>query len=107
MPAWLLALTVLWGILLYNSVRTVILGQFAGIVFLGIVATIFALRRQREGIAGVLLALTTMKPQMSFLLIPALLIWGLGQRRWRFLAAFFLSLAVLFGAVLSSSAELA
>jgi hypothetical protein len=98
MPAMLLALTLLWAILLYNSVRTVILGQFAGIVFLGIAATIFGLRRQRDGMAGVFLALTTMKPQMSFLLIPALIIWAAGQRRWRFLAAFFISLGLLFGA---------
>ncbi|MDT8307842.1 MAG: glycosyltransferase family 87 protein [Anaerolineae bacterium] len=97
MPVWLLALTTLWAILLYNSIRTVILGQFAAIVFLGIVATVFGLQRRREGMAGICLALTTIKPQMIFLLIPALMIWATGQRRWRFLTAFFGTMALLFG----------
>jgi hypothetical protein len=98
MPGWVLASTTLWAILLYNSMRTVILGQFAGIVFLGIVASLLGLQRKREGIAGISLALTTMKPHMTFLLIPALIIWAVGQRRWRFLVAFFSSLALLSGA---------
>jgi hypothetical protein len=98
MPAWLLGLTVLWAVIFYNNARTIILGQFAAFIFLWLVAALLALKRGRDGWGGFFLALTTIKPQMTFLLIPALFIWAIGQRRWRFLAGFGLTLAGLFAA---------
>lgn len=97
LPTWLLALTLLWAVVFYSGTRTIILGQFAGLVFLWIVATLLALKRGFDGLAAVLLALTTVKPQMSFLFIPALLWWGIGQRRWRFAGGFVASMIVLTG----------
>lgn len=97
MPPWLLALILLWSIIFYNSARTVILGQFAAIVFLGVTGCLLALKHERDGWAGILLTLTTFKPQMSYLLIPALFIWAIGQRRWRFLSAFVVTMALLTG----------
>jgi hypothetical protein len=52
------------------------------------VGVLWALRRGYDIAAGILLALTTIKPQMSILLVPALLLWGVGQRRWRFVGGF-------------------
>ena len=94
----LMLMTALWGVAFYHSARTILLGQFAGLVFLWVVGTLWALRKDRYVVAGVLLALTTIKPQMSFLLIPALLIWGVGQRRWRFLGSFAGTMALFLGA---------
>jgi hypothetical protein len=98
LPVWLLALAALWAVVFYHSARTILLGQFAGLVFLWMVATLWALWRGYDVAAGVLLALTTIKPQMSILFIPALLLWGLGQRRWRFLGVFGATMAFLLGA---------
>lgn len=84
---WLLALTLLWGVIFYNSTRTIILGQFAGLIYLWLVGCLLALKMERDILAGVLLTLTTIKPQMSYLLVPALLIWAVGQRRWRFVGS--------------------
>lgn len=97
LPPWLFALTILWSVFFYHSARTIFLGQFAGLVFLCTVGTLWALKGRHDGLAGVLLSLTTVKPQMSFLLIPALLLWGLAQRRWRFLTASALASALLLG----------
>ncbi len=94
---WLLALTGLWAVLFYHSGRTILLGQFAGLIFLWTVGTLWALGRGHDVTAGVLLALTTVKPQMSMLLIPALLLWGLGWRRWRFLGTFGTAMVFLLG----------
>jgi hypothetical protein len=94
---WSLVLTALWAVLFYHSVRTIVLGQFAGLVFLWTIGALWSLRRRRDVMAGVFLALTTIKPQMSFLLIPALLIWGAGRRRFRFLAAFGAAMVLLAG----------
>jgi hypothetical protein len=98
LPGWLLAATALWANLFYHSARTILLGQFAGLVFLWTVGTLWGLEHKHDLAAGVLLALTTIKPQMSFLLVPALLLWGLGQRRWRFVGAFGLTMVLLLGA---------
>jgi hypothetical protein len=97
LPPWLLACTMLWSIFFYHSARTIFLGQFAGLVFLWTMGTLWALKTRHDVAAGVLLSLTTVKPQMSFLLIPALLLWGLTQRRWRFVTAFGLAMALLVG----------
>ena len=95
MPAWLLVLTLLWAVVFYNSTRTIILGQFAGLILLWLAGSLLALRHGRDVLAGALLALATIKPQMSFLVIPALLLWALGQRRWHFVAGFAGTLTVL------------
>ena len=98
MPPWLLAITLLWAVIFYNSTRTIILGQFAGLLYLWIVGTLLALKYEHDVLAGVLLSLTTIKPQMSYLLIPALLIWALGQKRWRFIISSFVAMLLLVGA---------
>jgi hypothetical protein len=97
MPPWLLGITLLWTVVFYNSARTIILGQFAALIFLWLAGSLWALQRERDVLAGVLLALTTIKPQMSFLLIPLLLLWGLGQRRWRFAGGFTAAMVGLLG----------
>ncbi|MEM7335124.1 MAG: glycosyltransferase family 87 protein [Chloroflexota bacterium] len=88
MPLWLTAVTLLWAIIYYSSTRTIILGQFAGVVFVCLIGCLLMLKHERDLTAGALLALSTFKPQMVFLVIPALLIWGFGQKRWRFLGSF-------------------
>ncbi len=97
MPFWLLAITFIWAIFFYNSSRTVILGQFAGPVFLAMVAALLALKHDRDVAAGLLLALSTVKPQMTFLLVIALLIWAVGQRRWHFIGSFIAAILLLTG----------
>lgn len=94
-PTWLLALTLLWSVIFYNSARTILLGQFAGLIFLWLVLSLLALKQQRDGWAGIFLALTTIKPQMSFLFIPALLLWAVRQQRWRLVGGFVATMALL------------
>lgn len=90
--------TLFWAVGFYHTSRTILLGQFAGLVFFFLVATLFSLKQRHDAPAGLLLALTTIKPQMSFLIVPALLIWGFGQKRWRFVGGFGLTMALLTGA---------
>ena len=97
-PPWMAAVSALWAVVFYHSGRTILLGQFAGLVFLWTVALLFALKLRWDIAAGILLALTTIKPQMSVLLIPALLLWGIGQRRWWFLLSAAAAMTVVVGA---------
>jgi hypothetical protein len=58
-------------------------------------ATCFLLQREYPVAAGALLAFATIKPQVVTLLILWLLVAAIIESRWRFIAAFFLSLTTL------------
>jgi len=94
-PAWLWGVTLVWAVLNYPHARALILGQMATLVFLALAAALWALGQERDGLAGALLAVTTIKPQMSFLLLPWLLWWAAWQRRWRIWKGFGLAMGLL------------
>jgi hypothetical protein len=96
-PLWLTTFSALWMILFYHGARTIILGQVAGLVYLGLVLSLWALHRRADGWAGIALAFCTIKPQMVYLIIPFLLLWGWQQQRRRFLSYFGVTLAGLVG----------
>lgn len=91
---WLLALLVLWNILEYYAGRGLLLGQVGITVYLCEVLTLWALAKEHDTLAGVALAISTFKPQMGFLLIPFLILWGLRARRWSFVIAFAVTLGI-------------
>ncbi|MCZ7571931.1 MAG: DUF2029 domain-containing protein [Ardenticatenaceae bacterium] len=99
------ATLLLWGLTLYPAARAFLLGQIALLVFAAAVVALWALARGRDGTAGAALALVTVKPQLSFLAVPALLVlaWTSGRRQvlWGFGATFVgllaLSLALMPG----------
>ncbi|MBI3244767.1 MAG: DUF2029 domain-containing protein [Chloroflexi bacterium] len=96
-PSWLLALTVIWAVIFYHGARTIILWQMAGVVAVLIAVGLWAVKERRDVLAGVCLALATIKPQMTFLLLPLLGLWSLSARRWRLAASLAMSMAVLVG----------
>jgi hypothetical protein len=96
-PPLLFGLTILFSILWYHSVRTLLLGQFAGVEALLLTAAVLAARAGRDAWAGLLLALATTKPQMAVLLIPAVLLWAAWHQRWALIGWFAGVLALLCG----------
>ena len=99
-PGPLLApLLFLWILLDYPALRGVFLGQPSHVVTFLQVLTVFAVVRGRGGVAGVALAVSTIKPQMGYLFVPALLLWALVAGRKRLLLAFTLT----FGGMLTAS----
>src|SRR5438445_801889 len=66
-----------------------------------VAAALLALMRRRDALAGAALALACAKPQMSFLIVPALLWWSWHQRRLTVLTSFALTMLVLFAFTLS------
>ncbi len=92
---WLLAATSLWSILFYPGARSIILGQFAIIVFGLIALALWAIKKRQDVLAGVCLALSTIKPQMVFLLILLLILWAFYRRRWRLIISAFISMTLL------------
>jgi hypothetical protein len=94
-PTWLLALTALFTLGLYSNVWAMTLGQIS-IVLAALIALVWwGLRTGRWRLAGACLALATVKPQMSFLLVPGLLAWAIYRRRWRMVITFVVVFGVL------------
>ncbi len=93
----MLGALVLWTLLMYFSGRGLLLGQLGHVVALCQVGALWALYKNRDATAGVLLALSTVKPQMGFLLVPLLMLWALRVQRWRFLGGFAISFGALMG----------
>jgi len=87
-----------WAIVNYYAARGLFLGQPGHLVYLCQVLALWGLARRRDRLAGGTLALSTIKPQMGFLLVPFLLLLGLTLRRWRFVGAFLATFGMLMGA---------
>ncbi len=94
-PPWLLAAILAWSLLYYPAARGLILGQFAIFGFLSLAGTLFLLHRHRDVSAGALLALSTIKPTLVFLVAPFLVVWAVARRRWRFVTSCLGTLAIL------------
>ncbi|MCC6189819.1 MAG: DUF2029 domain-containing protein [Anaerolineales bacterium] len=94
---WLFGATMVFGIFWYHGARALILGQVAVLVAGLVAGALVCVRNRKEAWAGALLALTAAKPQMSFLIIPALWLWAAGAGRWRLLAWSAGTLAALVG----------
>jgi hypothetical protein len=91
---------VLLSILWYHGLRAVIVGQFAVVEAILIVGAFLAVQRGRDALGGILLALSLAKPQMSFLIIPYVLLWAYSRRRWVIIISTFAFLALWVGASL-------
>lgn len=90
-----LVLFLLFSITWYHGARPLINGNAAILVALGLTAALWLLRQGQDTLAGILLALSTIKPQMVILLAPYLLIWAISKKRYGVLGGFALTLLVL------------
>lgn len=81
-PRSTLVIALVFALLWYYGLRGLIDGQFAILDALAMVAALLAIQRHRDFVAGLLLGLSTVKPQMAFLLIPFVLVWAISRKRW-------------------------
>ena len=83
---FMLVIFILFSSLWYNAVRPVINGNAFVLVALGIVAAMLAIRNESDELAGILLALTTIKPQVVLVFLIFIIFWATFNRRWRLIA---------------------
>ena len=86
---------VLFAVLWYHGIRTLILGQFAGINALLIALALLFIQQKQDVPAGILLALSTSKPQMAVLLVPFVLLWAISTRRRGIISGTLITMVVL------------
>jgi hypothetical protein len=96
MPAILMIFAFLW----YPSVGSLLDGQFAILEAVIMIGALLAIYQRHDRLAGVLLALSTVKPQMPVLLIPFVILWAASRRRLRLILWAVGSQIVLIGASL-------
>ena len=81
----------------YSTLEALFAEQLGLIVVFLLAASLFLIQRQRFFFAGILMALSTIKPQVTALAILYLLLWSI--RRWQerrgFIVGFFLTLGLL------------
>jgi len=83
---FMLVIFILFSLLWYNAVRPVINGNAVILVSLGIVGAMLAIRNKADELAGILLALTTIKPQVVLVFLIFIVFWSTYNRRWRLIA---------------------
>lgn len=85
----------LFSILWYCSTRTIILGQFSGINALLILLGILCIKKDKDQLGGFLLALSTSKPQMTYLLVIFIILWSIRSARHRIWISFLSSMILM------------
>ncbi len=98
-----LALILLFTLCSYPALEALYAAQLGLLVAFLLPAAMVALQRQRFLLAGILMAITTIKPQVTVLAIVYLLIWSVQEWRVRrrFFIGFFSTLLLLVGASLA------
>lgn len=91
---WLQAILLLFSLTWYHAIRGVVNGN-AVILIAFLLTTIFLLiKENNDRIAGLLLAVTTIKPHLVILVIIYIFMWCVYQGRWTLLGWFFGTLAL-------------
>ncbi|HUW96907.1 MAG TPA: glycosyltransferase 87 family protein [Anaerolineae bacterium] len=85
----------LWSVLFYPSARSIILGQISIVVLALVALALWTLEQRYEALAGCLLAASTIKPQMVFLIVPFLLLVSLRRGARKTIVAFLCTMVVL------------
>ena len=94
---WMMVALLSFSLLNYYAFRGLILGQPSHLAHFCTALTVWGLVKRQDRLAGFALAISTFKPQMGFLIVPFLLLWGMRQQRWNFIAGFGVTFGVLMG----------
>jgi len=85
----------LFSVLSYYSIRSLINANASVLVSLFLVGALLAIRSENDGLAGFLLAFSTIKPQVVVLAVMFIMIWAISHRRFLILWSFLGTLALL------------
>ncbi len=72
----------LFALIWYHAVRPLINGNAVILVALLVASALLAIKNGRDELAGLLMAVSTIKPQVVLLIFIFIFIWGISHRRW-------------------------
>jgi hypothetical protein len=93
---WLLGVMILLFMLSFFGVSNIIWGTLAPIVALSISGTLYLINEEQDSIAGLILSLSFIKPELSIFVIGFILVWAIAQRRFQILLGFLAGISFLF-----------
>lgn len=79
---WLTGLVLIFSVLWYHGAQAVIAGSLAPVELLLLTGCLLAIQRRVDSVAGLLLGISSVMPQLSLPLIAFALLWGAAARRW-------------------------
>lgn len=80
---FMLVIILLFSLFWYHAIRPLINGNAVILVALGLVAGVLAMVNKKDEAAGILFALTTIKPQVVLFPLLFIVFYSFFQRRWR------------------------
>lgn len=78
----ILGMILIFSVVWYHGFRAIVLSEFSVVIGLLMAGALLAVQRHKDIFAGILLALSLAKPQMSILLILFILLWAISCKRW-------------------------
>lgn len=93
----MLVFFLLFSVFWYHSLRPIILGNVVILVAFGLALSVYAIRNGNYELAGVILAFTTIKPQVVLIPVVFLLLWGIFNKKWKIIFWFGATLFLLIG----------
>jgi hypothetical protein len=93
----LLTSLILFSLLSADFAQALIDGNPSGLATLFAVLSLYFLSRKSDGLAGIFLALSTIKPQLVILFCVLIVLWAFFQRRWVVVISSGITLGVLLG----------
>ncbi|MCL4258762.1 MAG: DUF2029 domain-containing protein [Anaerolineales bacterium] len=94
---WPLVALLLFALTWFHSAKPLVDGNAAVMVSMFVALGLYAMRRGRDGLAGLAFALSTIKPQMVLLPLVLIFAWALSQKRRSLLVSFGVCMLVLCG----------
>ncbi len=85
----------LFALLWYHGAKPLVDGNLSVLVALLVTVALYALKTKQDGLAGMCLALSTIKPQMAIWIIPLSMLWALSNKRRNLLGSFSLTMVIL------------
>jgi cell division protein FtsW (lipid II flippase) len=91
----MLGMLLIFSVLWYHAMRPLILGNAVILIALGLTGVFLAIKYKADELAGVLLAFTTIKPQVVLVIVVFILFWAFSQNRKRLVWWFLIALVLL------------
>ena len=87
----------LFSLIWYHSARGILNGNAVILISLLITAALLMIKKGQDAQAGLLLAITTIKPDLILIFLTFVLFWAIYQKRWKLIIWFLGSMIVFIG----------
>jgi hypothetical protein len=95
--SFLLLILLLFSLVSADMLIAIIEGNPASLAALFIALTLYFIQREKDAVAGLMLALATIKPQLTVLFFALVWLWAFSNKRWKIMSFSGLGVAVLMG----------